>query len=644
MPPESKLDKVLGSLMTAEMRALISEMRISLKEVEKLKRQMTQKLVSIKRARVVNGDLVLEFTDGITQNLGRIVAKDGKDGQFIEDARVEGGQLVVRTNDGKVIRAGRVQGVPGTNGEDYVLTDDDIFEIALVAEGKLRKQVDNALEAENLVAIINNGKAKLNASQITGLVDQARLDTRFSGIEQMIRTAVHRAAIRIKDDNGDIFATAHNIQFANAQLTKSGDDVVVTVTADGSATDHGTLAGLGDDDHTQYVLITTGTSAPTGTPVRVGALFVDTTNDNVYVAAGTTSSDWKQLNNASVDLSAYMQKANNLSDVTSASTARTNLGLGTAAIVNTGTSSGNVPVLDGSGKLSTSVLPNLAISEYQGDFTDLTAALADAGVQASQRGDWFTVQTSGGATYIVTTDSPTTGSHVTLLSTPTGAVSSVNGSTGVVVLDADDIDDTATTNKFATAAQLAKVDYLSVTQAVDLDDVESKANSALQAADVDDTPVNGATTVPISSNWAYDHENDTTAHGATGAVMGTTNSQTVTNKDLKSATNTFAEVTTTASSSTPTPTGGSRENELYVTALAVNATIAAPTGTPVNGNRLIIRILDNGTTRTLAYNSVFRAIGVTLPTATTANKTIYLGCIYNSTDSKWDVVAVAEEA
>ena len=523
-------------------------------------------------------------------------------------------------------------------------SDDDIFEIALVAEGKLRKQVDNALEAENLVAIINNGKAKLNASQITGLVDQARLDTRFSGIEQMIRTAVHRAAIRIKDDNGDIFATAHNIQFANAQLTKSGDDVVVTVTADGSATDHGTLAGLGDDDHTQYVLITTGTSAPTGTPVRVGALFVDTTNDNVYVAAGTTSSDWKQLNNASVDLSAYMQKANNLSDVTSASTARTNLGLGTAAIVNTGTSSGNVPVLDGSGKLSTSVLPNLAISEYQGDFTDLTAALADAGVQASQRGDWFTVQTSGGATYIVTTDSPTTGSHVTLLSTPTGAVSSVNGSTGVVVLDADDIDDTATTNKFATAAQLAKVDYLSVTQAVDLDDVESKANSALQAADVDDTPVNGATTVPISSNWAYDHENDTTAHGATGAVMGTTNSQTVTNKDLKSATNTFAEVTTTASSSTPTPTGGSRENELYVTALAVNATIAAPTGTPVNGNRLIIRILDNGTTRTLAYNSVFRAIGVTLPTATTANKTIYLGCIYNSTDSKWDVVAVAEEA
>lgn len=38
-------------------------------------------------------------------------------------------------------------------------------------------------------------------------------------------------------------------------------------------------------------------------------------------------------------------------------------------------------------------------------------------------------------------------------------------------LDADDIDDTSTTNKFATAAQLAKVDFLTVTGAVDLDNL-----------------------------------------------------------------------------------------------------------------------------------------------------------------------------
>lgn len=39
-----------------------------------------------------------------------------------------------------------------------------------------------------------------------------------------------------------------------------------------------------------------------------------------------------------------------------------------------------------------------------------------------------------------------------------GDVASVNGQTGVVVLDADDIDDAATTNRFATAAQLTKLD------------------------------------------------------------------------------------------------------------------------------------------------------------------------------------------
>lgn len=34
-----------------------------------------------------------------------------------------------------------------------------------------------------------------------------------------------------------------------------------------------------------------------------------------------------------------------------------------------------------------------------------------------------------------------------------GEVISVNGQTGTVVLDADDIDDTTTTNKFVTAAE-----------------------------------------------------------------------------------------------------------------------------------------------------------------------------------------------
>lgn len=52
-------------------------------------------------------------------------------------------------------------------------------------------------------------------------------------------------------------------------------------------------------------------------------------------------------------------------------------------------------------------------------------------------------------------------------------VDSVNTQTGAVVLDADDISDTSTTNKFVTAADVTKLGHISVTQAVNLDTMES---------------------------------------------------------------------------------------------------------------------------------------------------------------------------
>lgn len=43
--------------------------------------------------------------------------------------------------------------------------------------------------------------------------------------------------------------------------------------------------------------ISTGTSAPTSTPRKVGDMFVDTSANKVYVATGTSSSsDWTILN------------------------------------------------------------------------------------------------------------------------------------------------------------------------------------------------------------------------------------------------------------------------------------------------------------------------------------------------------------
>jgi hypothetical protein len=85
-------------------------------------------------------------------------------------------------------------------------------------------------------------------------------------------------------------------------------------------------------------------------------------------------------------------------------------------------------------------------------------------------------------------------------------------------------------------------------------------------------------------------------------------------------------------------------DQAILTAQAVALTIVAPTGGLTNGKKLIIRIKDNGTARAITFNAVFRAMGVTLPTTTVASKTIYLGLIYNSSDSEWDILAVKTEA
>ena len=69
-------------------------------------------------------------------------------------------------------------------------------------------------------------------------------------------------------------------------------------------------------------------------------------------------------------------------------------------------------------------------------------------------------------------------------------------------------------------------------------------------------------------------------------------------------------------------------------------TIAAPTGTPTDGQKIIIRIKCTNT-QTFSWNAIYRGSSdLSLPAQTTGNsKTDYIGFIYNSTDSKWDLLA-----
>lgn len=102
-------------------------------------------------------------------------------------------------------------------------------------------------------------------------------------------------------------------------------------------------------------------------------------------------------------------------------------------------------------------------------------------------------------------------------------------------------------------------------------------------------------------------------------------------------------VTSIASSAAPTPNVDT--TGLYViTAQAATATFGAPTGTPVAGQSLSVRIKDNGTPQTLNFNAIYRPLGVALPTITSATKTMYMQFLYNATDTKWDLVSLSQEA
>jgi hypothetical protein len=148
-----------------------------------------------------------------------------------------------------------------------------------------------------------------------------------------------------------------------------------------------------------------------------------------------------------------------------------------------------------------------------------------------------------------------------------------------------------------------------------------------------------ATTTILTTNAAV-----TIAQGGTGSttlagasIATYTGTETLTNKRID------PRVTSAASASSLTPSIATADVYAY-TALAAGLTINAPTGTPVDGDKLIFRLLDNGTARTLTWNATYTVIGVTLPTTTTASKTTYVGCIYNANNTRWDVIAVTTQA
>ena len=117
------------------------------------------------------------------------------------------------------------------------------------------------------------------------------------------------------------------------------------------------------------------------------------------------------------------------------------------------------------------------------------------------------------------------------------------------------------------------------------------------------------------------------------------NTQTLTNKRITK------RVVAIVSSATPTPNADITDS-YHITALTDNATFGAPTGTPTDGQVLVIRVKDDGSSQTLTFNSGtggYRAgTDIPLPTGTVISKTMYMVFVYNAADTKWDLTGVID--
>jgi hypothetical protein len=154
-------------------------------------------------------------------------------------------------------------------------------------------------------------------------------------------------------------------------------------------------------------------------------------------------------------------------------------------------------------------------------------------------------------------------------------------------------------------------------------------------------------TLAAGTGWAVLSYDGTAARWKVTGSSAAIAESAVTNlvADLAAKAPLVPRVTGTTSSATPTPNADT--TDLYsLTAQAAAAAFANPTGTPVNGQKLLIRIKDNATARALTWGTAYVAGGVALPSTTVISKILTIGLIYSTdnTLNKWQCVAVAQEA
>lgn len=139
------------------------------------------------------------------------------------------------------------------------------------------------------------------------------------------------------------------------------------------------------------------------------------------------------------------------------------------------------------------------------------------------------------------------------------------------------------------------------------------------------------------------HASDTTLSRSAAGVLAVegvvipsiSSTNTLTNKWVKK------KVTTVASTTTSVTIDYSTTNMHVTTAQAGALLYNNPTGSPGEGDALLIKIQGDGTARALTWDTQFDGGSGTLPTTCAATTYSYFAFIFNSTDTTWDYTGTA---